>query len=312
MSGRPSSAPATPPVERLVGVGDVQLAVRDHAGGSPSVLCLHGLASNARWWDLVAARLAPRHRVVAVDARGHGRSQRPPGGDDVATAAADLAGVATSLGLGRVVAVGHSWGAWVALRLAAEQPAQVLGVVCVDGGVVDLKALVGPTWEVAEAAMRPPDLTGITLEALRRWVASGPLAEGSDVDTALDILVGNFEPSPGGRWQPRVDLERHLRLARDLYHVDVDALLRGVRVPVLALLATPDDPGAAGRRRREVEGRIADTGLDATVAWIHGSHDLPVQRPAEVAEAIAAFVARLETGGAPSADLPRGADPTPC
>jgi len=44
------------------------------------LLALHGLASNARWWDLVAGRLAPEHRVVAVDLRGHGRSDRPDTG----------------------------------------------------------------------------------------------------------------------------------------------------------------------------------------------------------------------------------------
>ena len=48
----------------------VKLACREHPGGPPAVLALHGLASNARWWDLVAARL--QMRLVAPDLRGHG------------------------------------------------------------------------------------------------------------------------------------------------------------------------------------------------------------------------------------------------
>ncbi len=69
------------------------LSVRDHAGGEPAILALHGLASNARWWDLVADRLVPAHRVIAVDLPGHGLSDRPDTGYDFDTVSADLEGL---------------------------------------------------------------------------------------------------------------------------------------------------------------------------------------------------------------------------
>lgn len=50
--------------------GRARLSVREHPGGRPALVCLHGLASNARWWDLVARQLSPRFRIVAPDARG--------------------------------------------------------------------------------------------------------------------------------------------------------------------------------------------------------------------------------------------------
>ena len=79
--------------EYLVDVGTLQMSVRDHPGGSPPVLALHGLASNARWWDLVAARLSPRWRVLAPDLRGHGRSDRPEAGYSFAEVVEDLRGL---------------------------------------------------------------------------------------------------------------------------------------------------------------------------------------------------------------------------
>ena len=69
------------------------LSVRDHAGAEPAILALHGLASNARWWDLVADRLVPAHRVIAVDLPGHGLSDRPDTGYDFDTVSADLEGL---------------------------------------------------------------------------------------------------------------------------------------------------------------------------------------------------------------------------
>src|SRR5579884_2465458 len=84
------------------------------------LLLLHGLASASRIWDLVAPILAQDRRVIALDQRGHGRSEKPDTGYDFATIVADDVAAAAKLGLGERYAVaGHSWGANVALELAA-------------------------------------------------------------------------------------------------------------------------------------------------------------------------------------------------
>src|SRR5947208_14539443 len=56
----------------------VRLACRDHGGDGPAVVLAHGLAGHAGEWDGTAAWLGRTHRVVAPDARGHGRSERRP------------------------------------------------------------------------------------------------------------------------------------------------------------------------------------------------------------------------------------------
>lgn len=117
----------------------VRLHVRHWPGIQPrAFLLLHGLTSNARLWDEVACRLTTRgYPVYAVDLRGHGESDAADDGDDTATAAADVARVGAALGLSGVVVAGHSWGASVALRLAAENPELVGGLALVDGGWSD-------------------------------------------------------------------------------------------------------------------------------------------------------------------------------
>ncbi|MBV8300308.1 MAG: alpha/beta hydrolase [Candidatus Dormibacteraeota bacterium] len=274
----------------------LSLAVRDHPGGAPPLLALHGLASNARWWDLVAARLAPRFRVVAPDMRGHGLSGRPDSGYDFEAVVGDLLEVIAALKLPQLVVVGHSWGATVALALAAASPGAVLGAVCVDGGATDLRAYFGADWAVAERAMRPPPLRGVTPEAVRGWVEASPLPEGSDAATATEILLGNFEPDGDGL-TPRLTLERHMQIAKSLYDLDVDALLGAVSCPVLFVPAG-QEAATDTRRGAALERAHAVLGERMSVRWVDGGHDLPVQRPAEVAAAISWFVEeRITPGG---------------
>jgi pimeloyl-ACP methyl ester carboxylesterase len=271
----------------------IRLSVRDHEGGEPALVCLHGLASNARWWDLVAARLAPAHRVVAVDQRGHGRSDRPDSGYRFDDVVADLRGIITALGLHDVVVAGHSWGASVALCYAVAHPDDVVGVVCVDGGAINLRGRLGATWDEAAKVMAPPDLTNVPESLLRSWVEAGPLPEGSDLDTAVEILRGNFEEGEPGQVRPRLSRDHHMQIARALFELDSEELLSQLTRPALFIVA--DRPGLPPfePRRTLVEEALVVLGPLAEVRWIDGVHDLPVQRPDEVAHAIEEFASRV-------------------
>jgi len=280
-------------VELRVGTAGPTIAVRDHVGGAPAILALHGLASNAHWWDLVAERLAPRHRVIAADLRGHGRSDKPDTGYDFPTVVDDVAQVMQQLDPAPAVVVGHSWGASVALAYGAAIPS-TLGVVCVDGGATDLKAYFGPTWEMAEQMMKPPSLTGLTKETIGEWMQSSPLSEGSDSETAAEIMLGNFEDdgSGAGTLRPRLALANHMQIARYLFELDGYELMARVTCPLLFIPAGHPDHEDTPKVRAMDHAR-AVMGERARVVWVDGIHDIPVQRPDEVAAAIAAFVSDL-------------------
>lgn len=275
-------------VEYEVPVGGLNLSVRDHPGEAPAVVALHGLASNARWWDLVAPLLSPR-RVVAVDLRGHGLSSRPESGYGFGEVVDDVRGVAGALALGPCVALGHSWGASVALSWAASDDS-VRAAVCVDGGAGDLRGHFGSTWDEAAVAMRPPEMRGISEEMLAGWVARSGLAGDGDPAEAMRILRGNFEESPEGGLRARLGVERHMQIAHALYHLDSASLYARVRVPVLFVLARrgADDP-----REGAVAAALATLPAGSGVRWVDGMHDLPVQRPREVAGAVVEFLAGL-------------------
>jgi pimeloyl-ACP methyl ester carboxylesterase len=280
------------PQERLVHLPGIRLSVREWEGEGSPVLCLHGLASNARWWDLVAGYLAPRYRVVAVDLRGHGRSDRPEHGYGFPEVGGDLVSLVADLELRNPVVVGHSWGASVALWLAAELSIPA-GVACIDGGAGDLRAVFGDKWEVAREAMRPPRAEGLDAKRLNQWVAASQLAEEVGQEGALAALWGNFEEGADGYLQPRLSMDRHMEIAEALYKLDQPALRRRVTCPVLFVMA--DDGGEmAARKRMGVEEAIQQLSGPVTQFFLRGIHDLPVQRPKAVAEALLGWIDQAE------------------
>ncbi|MFN2452294.1 MAG: alpha/beta fold hydrolase [Candidatus Dormibacteria bacterium] len=285
--------------EHAVDLGVLRLSVREHRGGAPPLLALHGLASNARWWDLVAEQLAGAYRVIAVDQRGHGRSDRPDSGYEFDDVVADLHGLVGRLELPPAVVVGHSWGASVALAYAAAHSGATLGVICVDGGFLRVRDHFGDSWDLAAVAMRPPEMHGLTRERIHQWIAGSALAEGSDPDTAAEIMLGNLEAGDStGEFRPRLHVDRHMQIAHALWREDPDALLRAQRKPVLLVPA-----GGDGALRQAKEGAVtlalAALGDRGHVRWVEGGHDIPVQRPAQVAAAIADFVAGLAAVASP-------------
>lgn len=102
------------------------------AGDGPPILLVHGWMGSSYHWRKVMPLLAARHRVVAIDARGYGESDKPNAGYDGSTIAEDLRQVSEALGLVRPVVVGHDMGALPALLMAAESPERVSGLVYVD------------------------------------------------------------------------------------------------------------------------------------------------------------------------------------
>ncbi|MBJ7291732.1 alpha/beta hydrolase, partial [Williamsia sp.] len=96
------------------------------------ILLLHSFGTTARVWEPMLAMFDRRHRVVALDARNHGRSGTSTSSslnDNVS----DVIEVIDRLSLDRPVVVGSSVGALVAITVAARAPGSVRAVVSVGG-----------------------------------------------------------------------------------------------------------------------------------------------------------------------------------
>src|SRR5262245_49939158 len=109
-----------------------RLAFDDRGVGKPAFVFIHGWTCNRTFFAPQVEHFAKRHRVVSVDLRGHGESDKPQGPYPISAYAADVAHVIAELKLGKVIAVGHSLGGIIVLQLAAAHPDRGAGIVMVD------------------------------------------------------------------------------------------------------------------------------------------------------------------------------------
>ncbi len=250
----------------------------------PATVLLHGLSSNLRWWDPVAARLGLRSRVVRYDQRGHGRStDAPTGGYTLDRLAGDTIDVLDHLGLDRVVLVGHSAGADLARVVAAAYPDRVAALALVEGGAYDPRLLFGDTWDSAWPRMVRERRAPTSEAALAAYLAgtSGLPRE------ALPALLGNYTRDEHGYLWPHEACEH---LAHDLWRRDPIESLLAAAQPVL-VLAAQGDTATDQPRRESIRRARARLGDRMRVVWLPGGHDLPLEQPAEVAEALITFAA---------------------
>jgi pimeloyl-ACP methyl ester carboxylesterase len=141
---------------------------------APPVILVHGGRDHARAWDDVARALAPTHRVIVPDLRGHGDSQwADAGGYTMPCFVYDLVALLRHLKLAEVSLVGHSLGGNIALRTAGLYPELVRRVVSIEG--------LGPSPALAqEMAGKPVEVR------LRGWI---------DEQQRLDARAPRFYPT---------------------------------------------------------------------------------------------------------------------
>ncbi|QDA58779.1 alpha/beta fold hydrolase [Hymenobacter jejuensis] len=111
----------------------IRLHYLDYPGPEPPLVLLHGLTANAYAFEgLIQAGLTTTRRILAVDLRGRGLSDKPATGYSMAEHAQDIIGLLDALQLDKAELVGHSFGALLSLYLAYHFPARVDKLVLLD------------------------------------------------------------------------------------------------------------------------------------------------------------------------------------
>ncbi len=115
---------------------NIQIHYLDYAGAGPPLILMPGLTNNVHsFGGLIYAGLKETCRVLALDLRGRGLSDKPDTGYSMADHAADVLGVLDALRLDHVVLGGHSFGGMLALYMAAKYPERFSKLVIIDSAI---------------------------------------------------------------------------------------------------------------------------------------------------------------------------------
>jgi 2-succinyl-6-hydroxy-2,4-cyclohexadiene-1-carboxylate synthase len=116
--------------ELSIPVGQVNIHFQDYQQAGEAVVFLHFSGANLMMWQRALPFLQDGHRLILVDMRGHGKSDKPDTGYHMDELAQDIVAVMDHLKLEQAHVVGCSMGAEVGLSLAANFPERVLSLIC--------------------------------------------------------------------------------------------------------------------------------------------------------------------------------------
>ncbi|OPY87546.1 MAG: Tropinesterase [Syntrophaceae bacterium PtaU1.Bin231] len=277
--------PAGQPADSVSGhveAGGVRLHYLDYGtAGRPPMLCLHGAAAHAHWFDFVAPGLAADYHVLALDQRGHGDSAwADPPDYSYPRLVSDLAEVVDRLDLRNFVLVGHSLGGMVSLLYAAAHPGRVSRLVVIDSMQRISEERVAVLRSVGSRE-------GGSYDTLEEFVARYRLHPSSTYTRPeiVAYLAGySARRSADGRWRHKVDR----RVYRDRHAVDGMPCWERITIPALLIKgsrSTRISPVVAA----EIRARCPQVEI---VELCGSGHHVPLDNAAGVVGAIRTFLGR--------------------
>ena len=250
----------------------VKLAYDDAGGGGPPLLLLHGWAADRSYFVRQFEHFAAKHRVIGVDLRGHGASDKPGQAYTIEGFADDAAWICGELGVVRPVLVGHSMGGSVALAMAARHlELQTAAVVLFEALVVAPPPLVEQFKPVLEALR-----TDAYQHVMRHF---------------MDQLFGpHFDPDDKARRLDQMKANPQKAMVSALESVlayDSTAAAAGCKMPILYVSSGPWYTDVS--RFRELCPQLV------TGQTVGGGHYFPLEIPEQVNPMVERFLKISQT-----------------
>lgn len=251
----------------------------DETGSGPPLLLIHGLGSSGRDWREQVNAFADRYRVIRIDLRGHGRSDRPRGPYAMPEFAREAAVLLRFLNAVPAHVVGLSMGGMVALQLAADAPALIRSLVVVNSAADTRIQTLQDFWFYVSRR------TAVQVLGMRR--VGKLIARRLFVEPGQEELRTEFVR----RWAEN-DKKGYLWSVDAIIGWSVWDRLGAIPAPTLLVAAEHDYTPIAEKNRIVAEMRRAE------LAVVNGArHALPVERPAVFNARVGRFLEQVEKDG---------------
>jgi pimeloyl-ACP methyl ester carboxylesterase len=269
-----------PHEDRHIEVNGINLHYLDYGtAGKPPMLCLHGGAVTAHWFDFVAGGFTADYHVRALDQRGHGDSGRayPPSYryDEYAL---DAEEVMKKLGMKDVVLVGHSMGGLVSLTHEALYPGRVKALVVVDS---TLRSTPDRVSNLHQIGNREGSSYATNEEFIERFKVR-PEGTQAAPEIIRYLAERGGRQDENGRWRHKFD--RNVYSKREL--IEIPPLWDRVKIPVLLVKG-----GLSDRVTPEIIADIKSRAPQVELAEVPGSeHHVTLDNPPDFVTVVKRFL----------------------
>lgn len=245
-----------------------RLYYEERGQGQP-LLFLHGFGWDMRQWQRQIAHFAPQYRVIALDARGHGKSSLPAGPVDPALFWQDAVALLAHLDIPKAIICGSSMGGHVALQAAIHAPARVQGLILVGAICTNqFNRYERVAVPINRFCQRVMPMTWIAWSIAAAMGKSGPQAK-----QYIHEVVGTTDHDVYNRtWKAVTSMESRAGLAK-------------ITCPTLLLVGDRDS--MTGRQQPYMHAQIKGSQL---VTIEKAGHATNFDNPEQVEQEIAAFL----------------------
>ena len=260
----------------LLPVNDIQIYYELQGTGAP-VLFLHGLGSSSAGWALQRDVFAAQYQVILADARGHGRSSKPPGPYSVPMFAADIVGLLDGLDVTAVHVVGLSMGGMIGFQMAVDYPERVKSLTVINSGP---ELVAHNLKERLFIWQRKLLLNALSMEKIGQTIG-GRLFPEPEQAAYKDMFVAEFVKN---------DKAAYKAAANALFGWSVRDRIGQIQRPALVLASDQDYTPVATKEAYAAE--IPDARL---VVIENSRHAAPIDQPDVVNTAVLDFLAEIES-----------------
>ena len=254
----------------FIHVNGVKLHYLDHGGDGPTLIMTPGLTANAHSFDGLAKAIGPDIRLIAVDLRGRGLSDKPDTGYTLEDHAADVLGLLDHLKIDEACLGGHSFGGLLTYHIAANHQERVKRCVVLDAPID-----VGPaTLEQIKPAL---DRLGRVLPSWGAYLSAmkqAPYYEGWWDPQIETYFLADIQENEDGTVQSRSNPDHIRQAVEGVIGVPWSEYLGRIEVPLLLVRATRPfgPPGYPPLLTADQAQTVLAAVSDARLIEIDGNH----------------------------------------
>ena len=249
---------------------------------NPSLVLIHGLASNKFTWNAITEILKNDYYLIAVDLPGHGSNSIYKTDFSYSSMVDYLFKLQNHLDISFQYIAGHSYGASVATMTALDERFNIKKLALLDGGIVPLKSVPEMNDDNYMIKLAPPDFTERKFESISEFIDKNLSIKSNPYSEQIkQAILSNFDHSKKPKLVPFLERKNHLKIVDYLWDYNPKLNLAKIKIPTQALMACKFDTiDERSSYRCQIASAISDNNNLIEITWILNTpHDLQLYAP---------------------------------